>query len=325
VYTGWVLQFKHGTHVQPRERAAQLKQNERYKSSDNFACLIRFNSAFIEIIDRRFRQRGMIATVFTLLAFTFFLGVWLYALRDTLGQHARGRDPAIGFFLFVSALVAGTNFFFWRIFLGKEFFTHTHYPIRFNRKSRMVHAYRDKRDGGIVSVSWDKAFFHIGAAVGEDMEFLRDIRCHVIDDQDKILDTFAVGHYFDDEHKIRSVFEFIRRFMEEGPENVFEDPSTKAAKIADDLVVPLRRIDLSVTPSLRNCFNWVVAAMPERWFEARYVLIPLYAPLFLCRWLVFKTCKAPKWPAAIAAESAIEPNDPYRLEEPTVHVQWGDV
>lgn len=106
---------------------------------------------------------------------------------------------------------------------------------------------------------------------------------------------------------------------------VFEDPSAKAAKIADDLVVPLRRIDLSVTPSLRNCFNWVVAAMPERWFNARYVLMPLYAPLFLCRWLVFKTCKTPKWPAEIEAESVIDPHDPYRLEEPTVHVQWGDV
>jgi hypothetical protein len=170
-----------------------------------------------------------------------------------------------------------------------------------------------------------RPFFHIGQAVGEDTEFLRDIRCHVVDNNDNILDTFAIGHYFDDEHKIRSVFEFIRRFMEEGPENVFDDPSAKAAKIADDLVVPLRRIDLSVTPSLRNCFNWVFAAMPERWFEARYVLMPLYAPLFLCRWLVFKTCKTPKWPAEIEAESVIEPNDPYRLDEPTVHVQWGHV
>jgi hypothetical protein len=213
----------------------------------------------------------------------------------------------------------------WMLLLGKEFLTHTHYPIRFNRKTRMVHAYRDKRDGGIVSVPWEKAFFHIGQAVGEDTEFLKDIRCHVVDAEDRILDTFAVGHYFDDEHKIRSIFEFIRRYMEEGPQDVFEDPSAKAAKVADDLAVPLRRIDLSVNPSLRNCFNWVVAAMPEAWFEARYLLAPLYAPLFLCRWLVLKTCRRPVWPQAIEAESRIEPDDPYRLDEPMVHVQWGDV
>jgi hypothetical protein len=324
VYTGWVLKFKHGTHVLPRERDVQLNQSVRYKSSDNFASLIRFNSTFIEMVDRRFRQRGMVATLLSSIVFGWMVYFWADALRSTLVPDASG-ERMWGFFVFVSVLLLATLLFFWKFFLSKEFFTHTHYPIRFNRKTRMVHAYRDERDGGIVSVPWDKAFFHIGQAVGEDTEFLRDIRCHVVDDNDKILDTFAVGHYFDDEHKIRTVFEFIRRYMEEGPENVFEDPSAKAAKIADDLVVPQQRIDLSVTPSLRNCFNWVVAAMPERWFEARYVLVPLYAPLFLCRWLVFKTCKTPKWPANIEAESRIELNDPYRLDEPTVHVQWGDV
>jgi hypothetical protein len=324
VYTGWVLKFKRGAHVLPHERALQLKQQQRYKTSDNFASLIRFNSTFLEIIDRRFRQRGMLATVFAFVGVFGALYWWYMFAFASIVPNASG-ERMWGFLAFTFVAFGGTLLFLWKLFLGKEFFTHTHYPIRFNRKTRMVHAYRDKRDGGIVSVPWDRAFFHIGQAVGEDTEFLRDIRCHVVDDNDKILDTFAVGHYFDDEHKIRSVFEFIRRYMEEGPENVFEDPSAKAAKIADDLVVPLRRIDLSVTPSLRNCFNWVVAAMPERWFEARYVLIPLYAPLFLCRWLVFKTCRVPKWPAEIDAESRIEPNDPYRLDEPTVHVQWGDV
>jgi hypothetical protein len=318
------MPFKHGTHVSPAERDRQLKQKERYKSSDNFASLIRFNSTFIELVDRRFRQRGMLATVFAFVGVFGILYGWYMFASASITPNASG-ERMWGFFAFTVVAFGGTLLFLWKFFLSKEFFTNTHYPIRFNRKTRMVHAYRDKRDGGIVSVPWDKAFFHIGQAVGEDTEFLRDIRCHVVDDNDKILDTFAVGHYFDDEHKIRTVFEFIRRYMEEGPENVFEDPSAKAAKIADDLVVPQQRIDLSVTPSLRNCFNWVVAAMPERWFEARYVLVPLYAPLFLCRWLVFKTCKTPKWPANIEAESRIELNDPYRLDEPTVHVQWGDV
>jgi hypothetical protein len=324
MYTGWVLKFKHGTHVSNWERDRQLKQGEGYKTSDNFASLTRFNSTFIEIVDRRFRQRGMIATLMSSVAFVGALWFWAEDLRTTLIPDASG-DRMWGLFLFTSALLGGATAWLWWWFLGKEFFTHTHYPIRFNRKTRMVHAYRDKRDGGIASVPWDKAFFHIGQAVGEDTEFLRDIRCHIVDDNDKILDTFAVGHYFDEEHKIRSIFEFIRRYMEEGPEHVFEDPTAKAAKVGlEQGAVPLRRIDLSVTPSLRNCFNWVVAAMPERWFEARYVLMPLYAPLFLTRWLVFKTCKTPKWPAEIEAQSVIEPGDPYRLDEPTVHVQWGD-
>jgi len=318
------LPFKHGTHVAAHERERQLKQGERRESSDNFASLVRFNSSFIEIIDRRFRQRGMVATVFCVAAIAFFVywGAKIGHMSFVPGASGQHDWYPLGLAI---VLFGGGTFGLWRFFLGKEFFTHVHYPIRFNRRTRMVHAYRDKRDGGIVSVPWDQAFFHIGQGIGEDTEFLRDIRCHVIDENEKILDTFAVGNYFDDEDKIRSVFEFIRRYMEEGPENVFEDSSAKAVRVADDLVVPLRRIDLSVVPSLRNCFNWVVTAMPESWFEARYVLMPLYAPLFLCRWLVFKTCTKPRWPAAIEAESGIEPNDPYSLPEPTVHVQWGEV
>lgn len=323
MYTGWALRFKHGTHVSGFERDRQLKQKGRYESSDNFASLIRFNSTFIEIIDRRFRQRGMLATLAALGVAAFFLYGGVEVASVSFARDASG-DRDWSFLVFGVIAFGGAFCFVWRFFLGKELFTHTHYPIRFNRKTRMVHAYRDKRDGGVISVPWDEAFFHIGQAVGEDTEFLKDIRCHVIDANDKILDTFAVGHYFDEEHKIRSVFEFIRRYMEEGPENVFEDPSAKAAKAGLEVPPPLRRVDLSVTPSLRNCFNWVVAAMPDSWFNARYILMPLYAPLFLTRWLVFKTCKTPKWPAEIEAESVVEPNDPYRLEEPTVHVQWGD-
>lgn len=35
--------------------------------------------------------------------------------------------------------------------------------------------------------------------------------------------------------------------------------------------------------SRRNCFDWVVMAMPASWFDARHALSPLYAPLALCR------------------------------------------
>jgi hypothetical protein len=71
-----------------------------------------------------------------------------------------------------------------------------------------------------------------------------------------------------------------------------------------------------------HCFNWVVAAMPESWFEARCLLARRYAPLFLCRWLVFRTCRRPVWPQAIESESRIEPGDRHHLDEPMVHVQW---
>ncbi len=263
----------------------------------------------------------MIATLMCLLAVVLFVGFWV-ASAIKLGFTDWDGNSLLGHQVFLAVIFWGSGIFLSKLILLKDFFTFTYYPIRFNRKTRMVHAFLSKRDGGVVSVPWDQAFFHIGRANGDET-FLRDLRCHVCDADRKILHTFAVGHYFDADEKIEEIWEFIRRYMEEGPEHVFEDASEQARAVAPDLQVPLRRIDLSVRTSWRNCFDWVVMAMPASWYEARYALSPLYAPLALCRWLVFKSCKLPTWPASIEAESQIEENDPFRLPEPPVHAAWG--
>ncbi|WP_422824361.1 DUF6708 domain-containing protein [Xenorhabdus bharatensis] len=41
----------------------------------------------------------------------------------------------------------------------KEWFRKTHYPIRFNRKTKMVHVYQV--DGTILSAPWSKIFFYM--------------------------------------------------------------------------------------------------------------------------------------------------------------------
>ena len=324
MYEGWIFPFRHGTEISQSERSRHLSIDRPQAISDNQASLIRFNSTYIEMVDRRFRQRGMLLTCLSLLAVLVFVGAWIYLVFDSVSVRADGEASGFdGFFVFVSLVLAAGVVVVSKLVLLKDFFTFTHYPVRFDRKARMVHAFLGRRDGGPVSVRWDDAFFHVGWS-GEGDDRLSDIRCHVVDAQGSIVRTFAVGHCFDDEAKVLAEWEFIRRYMEDGPADVFERPQVDAAVYGRDFAVRTRRIDLSVVPSLRNSFYWVVLAMPQAWFDARLWLAPLYSPLFLCRWLVMKSCRAPRWPPVIEAQAIVEPGDPARLPEPSVHAQWID-
>lgn len=326
MYEGWLFPFRHGSRVSAAERSRALGRDRPLPVSDNHGSLIRFNSTFLEMIDRRFRQRGMVLTCLAMLAVLVFLAAWVYLVVDSVASRDGAAPPGFdGFFVFVTVvLAAGVGVVTWLV-LAKDFFTFTHYPIRFDRRTRMVHAFFGAREGGVASVPWDEAFFHVGRTGGADSGGeggLCDIRCHVVDADGAIRRTFAVGHYFDEEAKVLAEWEFIRRYMEDGPEGVFEEPRVDPAVYGASLVVPTRRIDLSVVPSLRNCYDWVVMAMPQAWFGARLWLMPLYGPLALCRWSVMSSCRAPTWPRSVDPGAAPEPADPHRLPEPRVHAQW---
>ncbi|PNR54664.1 hypothetical protein LA07_16365, partial [Xanthomonas oryzae pv. oryzae] len=79
--------------------------------------------------------------------------------------------------------------------------------MRFNRKTRKIYVFREKRDGGLLIVPWDEVFFHIGR--GTDMKFLRDIRGEILDG-DIVKDTFALGHCAERDEPVKEMWEFIR-------------------------------------------------------------------------------------------------------------------
>ncbi|MDR2872138.1 MAG: hypothetical protein LBV45_06385 [Xanthomonadaceae bacterium] len=205
-------------------------------------------------------------------------------------------------FVFFSVLFLLPVVFAWWLGLRHDFFTYTHYPIRFNRKTRMVHAFQHNGPGGVVSVPWEQAFFFIGE--GAHQKYIRDLRCHVLDG-DTVKETFVVGHYFDDTQikRIKALWEFIRRYMDEGADKVMSNPLD-------------HYVDTSVDETWTNCYVHVAASLGPTLYSIRYLLFPVYGMLTLTRWLVFKSSKVPEWPPEIEAESVIEPDDPNRWPEP---------
>jgi hypothetical protein len=165
----------------------------------------------------------------------------------------------------------------------------------------MIHVFRHNGPGGVLSVPWDEAYFHVGHGTYE--EELLDLRGHVMNG-DNVVDTFAVGNIFDAPEDIKRLWKFIVIYMEQGPQALPEDNS----------------IMTTANRSLRNQFFWGF------WYCKNFFHIPLIEWIFIAlitgmRWLIMKSCTAPVWPPEIEAESAIAPDDPYVWKEPAMSGQ----
>jgi len=286
MYTGWMREFPQGGFLSPQENASRFSPKvEQDVAPDERASLVHFNSTYVDLIDLRFRLRGMVSTTMVLLGTIglFLLGFFL--LFTLVIPNLEGDFWDWVMYAMVAVCVVGAPVLFWHTTLKYEFFTYVWYPTRFNRRNRMVYFFTGGKEGA-VRVPWDDAVFYIGRGTTQD--FLRDLRCSIVDDR-VVKRTFAVGHYFDDEQKIKGIWEFVRRYMENGPEAVVDS--------IDD-----RQMNLSVRPSWRNCYLFVVASLGPAMLGARFVLMPLLLPLVLCRWLVLKSCRMPVWPQWVEDE-----------------------
>lgn len=218
----------------------------------------------------------------------FCIFVWVATKRYN-------SDYLIGNAILTLAFLGGAAFF-WFVYIRKDFFNHTYYPIRFNRKNRQVYVFRDKRDGGVLTMPWDNGFFHIGKGLRD--KRLLDLRCHVLDGE-MVKDTFVTGMFYRKSEHVLQLWEFVRRYMDDDIESVGKNVE----------------VWVSPAPTWMNCRIMVGVNLGglAGW---RVIFWPIALPLIATRWLVLKTCKVPVWPAEIEAACRIEPNDPHHLPEP---------
>lgn len=233
------------------------------------------------------------------------LGAWaLISPTISLSQMSGGIAGNLGTLAILiaisSAMIAGL----WFVYLKYDLFQYTHYPVRFNRITRKIYFFRHNGPGGVTVVPWGSpyAFFHIGR--GAQNPELLDLRCHLLDRNQQIQQTFTIGHFWEHEDDIREPWALICRYMQEGPESCYDDPLDRV-------------ITLSSDPTIRNCWLMVILMMGTALMPLRTnLMFPVYGALTLCRWLTFKTCRKPVFPPEIEAECEIDPEDPYRLPEP---------
>ncbi|MCP3716894.1 DUF6708 domain-containing protein [Paraburkholderia sp. CNPSo 3281] len=227
------------------ESEAKRRLNVRKPASDKTEdghVVFRMNDVFLDVCNTSYLQSGW-ATLAFLVGFPAAIyGGWQAVLFTRYGELVPVFWAFFGCLVLLGVLCV--------VLLLRDCFNYRHKTVRFNRKNRMVYAFRHNGPGGVIAVPWDKAFFFPhrlpSAAMFGGAPTL--MRCYVMDDDGKtIKDTFSFGVRVvngDDETdewgkkvlgEVLANFEFIRQFMEAGPEHLTverylpEGPSLKAS------------------------------------------------------------------------------------------------
>lgn len=245
-------------------------------------------------------KRGLItiislAIMYVLTQFTLIAGeVALKTIKNISidAPVSYGRD--IYLIVFFSTLVFLIGWFYLKYgfrFTRLEMFTSRHLLIRFNRKTRQVHLHRPAHCGGIVTLPWDGL-----ASSASDLEASSVSALEVplmLSWTSRVTGTLqtelvCVGKPTLLQSEIRDEWEFIRRFMDEGPQGL------PRPRITSHFPWPWQ----AFTPQFEGL---------EKYFRDSSITIKiglvLISPAFLIfglgHWLSLMLCWKPRWPKVI--------------------------
>ena len=252
------------------------------------------NANYAEFIDKYYAWKG-IATglcLGPLLAFVWLTASVPAAVVTGLAKTAEAERwqgwLAGGFGIAVGLTLIGL--LLWAVL--REAFTLTHFPIRFSRKTRMVYVFRPKRRPDILRVKWDEVFWHIRHNKNKQFgSYNWFVAGHVMaKDRNTVLETFAFGHVGSSPEEVYPQWEYVRRFMEDGPDAV----------PAPETYLPIA--------GKREGFWWGAQTLlfnTPTAMVASIVLLPFTALGVFARWLCMLTNRVPVWPADIDAECGV--------------------
>jgi len=298
-----LLTYKVNRPLSEDEIRDHLPQKEPSRSAPwNQLTVIRMNSTFLECLDMAHCVRGMMVPV-VIAAAPLVLGALslpLSLFRDypTISpeKQTEALFAGIAIFLMCMPLLALLIFA-----LRVDCFRYTHYPTRFNRKTRMVHAFRP--NGKVLSIPWEKVYFTLGYRGAGYWHVLG----HLLSEDGKtVLDTFplstnALRDDWNPKTTLYQQWEFVRRYMENGPQELYRDIP---------VVFPIDKKRESFTLGAKRFF-----ANFAHWPLAMIIFSPALLLGSIGRWIALRTCKIPRWPDEVEAECVIDPNDPYIRDE----------
>lgn len=299
--TDWIRLRRPLTDIE-KERELKVAQPQDVEPDDHFS-VFSMNENFLETTDTHFHSRGVLS--WGGLAVVVMGGLIAYGAADNLTvtpEHVDATELAIGRFfmgLFVLGGLVILGIGLW--LLSQEMFTWSRRPIRFNRQSAMIYAYRGAPGKEVIAVPWKQAFFFIQE--GRDSmtrAFIYSIRCHVLDEAHMIIQTFSIGNpvisaYRDDTDtgralasRVKAEFEFIRQYMENGPAGLTHSelvPSTVSLRSS-------MRLWLHDRKALKAEKNSVASIMAV-------AMVPLAILYGTLNYIGRLTSREPRWPPMV--------------------------
>lgn len=297
-FDGWITKYKTDRLLSDYETQARLDPEVPTPLPPIDNGILKANNVFVEYMDRYFFLRGYAAMGgLSVAVLTMWAGVMLVMLSNepmhngVLPSTMEALLPQMFSFLFFAL-------FFWtfRNAVLRDFFSYTHYPIRFNRVNRKVYIFRHNSRDGVFSLGWNEFYWFVGRSkFGSG--FIYDLRCHYLDSDGVVRFTCAVGHFFETRAEVLQHWEMIRRYMEES---------------SVELPFPPLVLVVSAEPTWRNCMTIQVGGASGH--SPLFMLLTV--PWAFFRWISQITCRRPRWPDEVEAECQIPIDDPYRLPEP---------
>jgi hypothetical protein len=265
-------------------------------------AVLRMNSTSLELYDKFFAQKGIATTAFFIgFIMAFFPLVYFSIHTIDVWSHLDDERRISNIYdLVFIAVACSIPIFLLGRGLKREALQYTHYPIRFNRKNKMVYVFR--QNGTVMAERWDKLWFTLADVGNNDME----VRGHRLDKDGKtVLETFALPYYADENDPgLLSLWEFVRLYMEKGPNAVPKDKDGKG-NLAD-------QIESAPFISEGHEGFWDGFMM----FRVHgSPVVTLFFPLFVLyaigRAIAMITGKRPVWPEEIEKECEFSLDDPY--------------
>lgn len=297
-FLGLYLKFPISRSLTSLERSRQLKQGVRLSVEPEYMwTVIRSNSTYLEVADKFHVWKGFATSFLSTLIVVCLLVIGFIAV-DAIQTRDQPDGQPLWFFLFTTGMF-GTLMAILIWLIRKESFAYTHYPIRFNRVTRMVHVFR--LDGTVLSIKWSEVHFCLVSAG----QGFWNLVGHVLDADGKtVRETFPLpmitGGSDVQLDGLRGYWEFVRRYMEEGP---------KDAAQRVEVLLPIAEQRDTVARGFQRLYMEGAGNPISAVFYA--VLAAFAAP---GRWFAMRTSKIPTWPADIDAECAVTPGDPYAIE-----------
>lgn len=295
-FTGLLSRFPNNRPLTEFDREHRLLQKKRLDVPLLAQlCVVKMNSNSLLSVDRWFGWRGFVALLGAV-GVAFGIGVilklaWILMVDDLPNENGLWEAVFFGMAMFavVGALGAWVA--------CKEMFRWTYYPIALDRKRRLVHVFR--LDGTVLTAPWDKIYFTLGRSKAAFGMRNWDIRGLILDpDGVTVKETFSFCIATSRVENAYSHWEFLRRYMEEGPQAVL------------DAVLYCMPVD-----GKRESFAFSKERIFANDAQTPGLMYVLAAPFnylhAIMRWVVVHTSKIPAFPPEIEATLQPEPGDPY--------------
>lgn len=285
-----------------RRRHYVQKKPPSSKEANDFLSVIKFNGSYIDLVDRWYSVKGFNVWFGGAIAAVGLFGVAMM-IYLVFNPPEGGHGIYVVFlvlFILPFALFAYLGYWMLRSECGRW----THYPMRLNRKTRMVYVFR--QNGTVLETPWDKLFIVRGEAKNPMMGTTYDLRAHVFDEDGvTVRESFSLGYTFPcKEDSMDKFWAFLQPYME-APDGV---ERTYRKLKSEGFLLPL--------DGRKEGWRWSIArsfAPGGFWPWLQLLTAPAITLNALGRILAMWTSKQPRWPEEVERANPVEPDDPYVL------------